>query len=256
MRNSRTDQDPTSDPSEASDAAEAILGAMRPSAPTPSGRRRPASGQSPPRVGEGRGQSNSPEIGGPTPPIPQPRPGALPLRPAIPGGPTPGKAGACARYRSESGALPRRHKRAGGPTPAAELRRSFATRSRNGGPYPLRSEERGGPTPLRSAPALRPAAKQPPPRRPRKASRHARKPAANGNSPGPSPQPPALRAWQVRMRTRLPPRRLRRRRSGFPFAPTARSAALLAGDRVSPLRFLTLFPLRASPLPLRGRPLP
>lgn len=36
------------------------------------------------------------------------------------------------------------------------------------------------------------------------------------------------------MRTRLPPRRLRRRRSGFPFAPTAQSAALLAGDRVSP----------------------
>lgn len=36
------------------------------------------------------------------------------------------------------------------------------------------------------------------------------------------------------MRTRLQPRRLRHRRSGFPFAPTAQSAALLAGDRVSP----------------------
>ena len=43
MRDSRTAQDPTSDPSEAADAAEAILGpmrGMRPSAPTPSGRRR------------------------------------------------------------------------------------------------------------------------------------------------------------------------------------------------------------------------
>lgn len=43
MRDSRTAQDPTSCPSEAADAAEAILGpmrGMRPSAPTPSGRRR------------------------------------------------------------------------------------------------------------------------------------------------------------------------------------------------------------------------
>jgi len=43
VRDSRTAQDPTSCPSEAADAAEAILGpmrGMRPSAPTPSGRRR------------------------------------------------------------------------------------------------------------------------------------------------------------------------------------------------------------------------
>lgn len=180
MRDSRTAQDPTSDPSEASDAAKAILEpirGMRPYAPTPSGRRRPASGRSPPGVGEGRGQSNSQRIGGPTPPIPQPRPGAPPLRPAIHGGPTPENARACAKYRSESGALPRGHKRAGALPP-----------QRNCGEVSPPDLGTGGPTPSgQKIEGALPLSDPPPPSDPQPNSPHrgalAKPPAMPGSPP-------------------------------------------------------------------------
>ena len=193
---------------------------MRPSAPTPSGRRRLASGQSPPGVGEGRGQSNSPKTGGPTPPISQPRPGALPLRSAITGGPTPEKARACAKYRSESGALPRKHKRRGALPPQRNCGEVSPPDLGTGGPTPSRQKIEGA-LPLSDPPP--PSDPQPGSRRgthklPRQTVRYARGRPTTWPV-GRSWQPPALRAWQVRMRTRLPPRRLRRRRSGFLFAP-------------------------------------
>ncbi len=337
MRNSRTAQDPTSRPSEASDAAEAILGpmrGMRPSAPTPSGRRRlsnhrrptpPALRRAPapfglrplgaggeprarppsktdvvggrppgsplpgwgsrgcghpltrvlrsgdplpprfarclgaalsrPRRRNGRpsragglprGRSDSPGIGGPTPPIPRPRPGALPR----------------GRPRHARGIAPNR-----GPYPEDTRGRGALPPQRNCGEVSPPDLGTGGPTPSgqKNEGAL-PLSDPPPPSDPQPNSPHrgalAKPPATPGSPPRMGTAPGHRRS--------LRPSELGKSGCGLASRPgacgadapasfsrrSAQSAALLAGDRVSPLRFLTLFPLRASPLPLRGRPLP
>ena len=147
---------------------------------------------------------------------------------------------------------------AGGPTPAAELRRGFAARPADRGALPPPGKRSRGPYPS----PIRP--------------RHPTRSQVAGGGPTNSPAKPSAMRGAGRPPGRwgghgsLRPSELGKSGCGLASRPgacgadapasfsrrSAQSAALLAGDRVSPLRFLTLFPLRASPLPLRGRPLP